>query len=67
MGRDRNPARRQRLTNFTLTDTGAEVLACSRDFPAIHPIDLWLGGVHLTRNNLWRWDDTEGRLKSHKY
>ena len=25
-------------------------------------IDKWLGGVHLTEGNLWRWDGDRGEI-----
>ena len=30
----------------------------------LNGIDLWLGGVHLSPNNLWRWDDSSGSIMS---
>jgi hypothetical protein len=39
-----------------LTDTGRRVLAGELDDVAINGIDRWIGGVHLTPENVWRWD-----------
>lgn len=41
---------------FSITPTGENVLAAEVDDIAINDPDLWLGGTHLTRGNLWRWD-----------
>ena len=38
-----------------ITDNGLAVLRGADDI-ALNGIDTWLGGVHLTRENLWRWD-----------
>jgi Domain of unknown function (DUF1835) len=48
--------------SFELTETGQDVLAGKRDFIVLNGIDRWLGGVHLTETNLWRWDERERRL-----
>ena len=45
--------------SFTITETGKDVLAGQRDFIDLNGIDLWLGGVHLVDDSVWRWD---GRL-----
>lgn len=41
---------------ITLTDSGQDVLAARADWVAINGIDKWRGGVHLTPDELWRWD-----------
>jgi hypothetical protein len=41
---------------------GEKVLANERDWIEINGIDKWLGGVHLTTENLWRWDSETQRL-----
>ena len=38
-----------------ITEQGLGVLRGADDI-AINGIDTWLGGVHLTGENLWRWD-----------
>jgi hypothetical protein len=43
--------------SFELTATGGEVLEGKRDFIELNGIDLWLGGVHLDDEVLWRRDD----------
>ena len=39
-----------------ITDAGRDVLTGARDFVDLNEIDRWLGGVHLTPDNVWRWD-----------
>ena len=38
-----------------ITEQGMAVLRGGDDI-ALNGIDVWLGGVHLTPENLWRWD-----------
>jgi hypothetical protein len=40
-----------------ITRFGEEVLSGRKDFIRANGIDRWLGGVHLTINNLWRWNE----------
>jgi DDE superfamily endonuclease len=40
----------------SITETGQRVLEGQADFVELNGIDLWLGGVHLRADNLWRWD-----------
>jgi len=42
---------------FRLTPLGRRILAGSEDWIALHACDRWIGGVHLTRENTWRWDE----------
>jgi hypothetical protein len=39
----------------TLTAAGLRVLAAEEDHVALNGIDRWIGGVHLTPGNCWRW------------
>ena len=49
---------------IALTDTGRSVLSGERDRIKTCGIDRWLGGVHLRSGSpLWRWDDTQQRLR----
>ena len=41
---------------YTITPAGLNVYAAEVDNCAINDPDFWLGGVHLTKENLWRWD-----------
>jgi hypothetical protein len=40
-----------------ITQFGEEVLSGKRDFIHTNGLDFWLGGVHLTPNHLWRWQE----------
>ena len=44
-----------------ITDNGRKVLGGEQDDVAINGIDRWIGGVHLTADNDWRWDGGEMR------
>lgn len=44
-------------TSFALTPLGERVAAGQVDITSVNDIDEWLGGVHLTKENLWRWDE----------
>ena len=48
--------------SFELTETGRAVLAGERDFIEINGMNLWLGGVHLVDDAVWRWDEHSGQL-----
>lgn len=45
-----------------LTALGREVLAGEQDWLEVHPIDRWLGGVHLIPGHLWRYDPRSGQV-----
>ena len=40
----------------TITAAGENVLSGAVDDTTVNDPDRWLGGVHLTKENLWRWD-----------
>jgi Domain of unknown function (DUF1835) len=42
--------------DLCLTETGRRVLAGEADWARLHPLDRWLGGTHLHRGAVWRWD-----------
>lgn len=42
---------------LALTPAAMNVLDGSVDNLALNDPDSWLGGVHLTKENVWRWDD----------
>lgn len=46
------------------TALGRRVLAGDADWLDERAIDRWIGGVHLLRENLTRWDEDAGRLVS---
>ena len=58
LARARNP-----LVSFNgsgqaaVTATGSRVLAGQADHVALHGIDRWMGGVHLTPGNVWRAEE----------
>jgi hypothetical protein len=41
---------------FTRTPAAENVLRAEVDYIKVNDPDYWLGGVHLTRENVWRWD-----------
>lgn len=41
---------------LAVTEAGRAVLAGEVDHVALNPVDRWLGGTHVTNDNLWRWD-----------
>lgn len=41
-----------------LTEEGERVGRGDADALAIRPSEMWLGGVHVTAQNVWRWDET---------
>ena len=49
-----------RKAEFEVTDAGDAVRRGEADDVELNGIDLWLGGVHLAPNNLWRWDESSG-------
>ena len=44
-----------------LTQLGRDVLAGKADRVDVLGIDRWLGGTHLSPDDLWRWDPTAGK------
>ena len=44
-------------TSFEVTPSGQAVLKGEADFVELNGIDVWLGGVHLSGSNLWRWEE----------
>jgi hypothetical protein len=47
---------------LALSDDGRAVLEGRADRVALCGIDRWIGGVHLTSDRCWRWDDVRGAL-----
>ena len=45
-----------------LTRDGERVLAGKADRIDLVPVDRWLGGTHVTQENLWRWDAAKCQL-----
>jgi hypothetical protein len=50
------------LQKLFLTDLGSKVLNCEKNWVLINGIDKWFGGVHLTPENLWWWDQKSKSL-----
>jgi len=48
--------------NYNITEIGRRTLAGQADFIQLNGVDLWLGGVHLTNDTLWRWDEQKQGL-----
>lgn len=48
---------------FAITPAGQNVLAGKVDDTTVNDPDFWLGGVHLTKENLWRWDEARGEFQ----
>ncbi|HEX9406677.1 MAG TPA: DUF1835 domain-containing protein [Thermoanaerobaculia bacterium] len=42
---------------FALTPAGQNVLDGKADFIDLNNAGFWLGGAHLTRERMWRWDE----------
>ena len=42
---------------FALTPAGQSVLEGKADFIDLNNAGFWLGGAHLTRERMWRWDE----------
>lgn len=45
-----------------LTPIGLDILHGQNDVITLNSIDRWQGGVHLTIDNCWRWDDAKKSL-----
>ncbi|HXM36656.1 MAG TPA: hypothetical protein VN920_15785 [Pyrinomonadaceae bacterium] len=51
-----------RDTRFELTPQGKVVLKGEADFVEMNGLDEWLGGVHLSADQLWRWDEANEKI-----
>jgi hypothetical protein len=51
-----------RKTSFNITKTGIDVLNGKADFVDMNPVDMWLGGLHLRNENLWRYNEQAQKL-----
>jgi hypothetical protein len=49
---------------FALTPAGKNVLEGKVDYIELNNAGFWLGGAHLTRAKLWRWDRDARRIVS---
>jgi hypothetical protein len=48
--------------SLAVTPAGRNVLLGGVDWIDLNGADFWLGGAHLTRERLWRWDAERGLL-----
>jgi len=55
-----------RKAKFELTETGESVLRGEADYVELNGIDHWLGGVHLSPDNLWRWDESSASIATNR-
>jgi hypothetical protein len=51
-----------RQWKLSITETGREVAAGKQDWLQLKPINRWLGGTHLTPENVWRWERERSTL-----
>ncbi|MGZ5492178.1 MAG: hypothetical protein ACXW3E_01050 [Thermoanaerobaculia bacterium] len=47
---------------FAITPAGENVMSGSVDDVAINDPDFWLGGAHVTKESVWRWDESRGEI-----
>jgi hypothetical protein len=47
---------------FALTPAGAEVMNGSVDYAVVNDADYWLGGVRITKEHVWRWDEARRQI-----
>ncbi len=47
---------------FAITPAGENVMNGVVDDLTVNDPDFWLGGVHLTKENIWRWDESRGEI-----
>lgn len=47
---------------LSITHTGLQVLTGKKNWLECTEIDRWIGGVHLTVDNIWCWDQGSGSL-----
>ncbi len=49
-------------TIFAITPAGENVLSGAVDDLKVNEPDEWLGGIHLTKENRWRWDESRKQI-----
>ena len=47
---------------LTLTPAAENVMRGEVDYVSVNDPDYWIGGVHLTRENVWRWDEGQREI-----
>jgi hypothetical protein len=48
--------------SFAITPAGENFMLGAVDDIGINTPDFWLGGAHVTKENVWRWDETRGEI-----
>ena len=48
--------------HLEITELGKDVLKGDTNWLKLNSIDFWLGGVHITPQNLWNWDISQEKL-----
>jgi hypothetical protein len=56
------PGEPEPKASFAVTPAGRNVLEGNVDFIEVNVPNFWLGGAHLTRDRVWRWDAERGLL-----
>jgi len=46
-----------------ITSEGKDILSGKRNWIDIKQLNRWIGGVHLTQDNVWCWDNSDGIKK----
>ena len=46
-----------------ITEEGLSILSGQKTWQETQPIDKWLGGVHLSQNNLWCWNSLAKQIE----
>ena len=62
---------KQRLTlshsssqQLLITDEGTKVLSGEKCYSGLSSIDRWIGGVHLTADNIWCWNEADQVMRN---
>jgi len=57
----------KKSNNLYITDLGKDVLNGKKNWITIKNIDYWIGGVHLSDDNLWCWNIKEKTIRKYYY
>lgn len=57
----------KKSNNIYITDLGKDILNGKKNWIAIKNIDHWIGGVHLSNDNLWCWNIQEKTIGKYYY
>lgn len=58
---EENPPQKALLA---LTPAAENVMRGEVDYVSVNEPDYWIGGAHLTRDNVWRWDEGQREIVS---